>query len=42
MSVDMLTYIGAVIAGLILLVWGADRFISGASATARNCGVLRF
>jgi cation:H+ antiporter len=28
-----------VIAGLILLIWGADRFVHGASATARNLGV---
>ena len=29
----------AVIAGFVLLVWGADRFVIGASATARNLGV---
>ncbi|MDH5446915.1 MAG: calcium/sodium antiporter [Gammaproteobacteria bacterium] len=29
----------AVITGFILLVWGADRFVHGASATARNLGV---
>ena len=29
----------AVIAGFVLLVWGADRFVAGASATARNLGV---
>lgn len=29
----------AVIAGFALLVWGADRFVHGASATARNLGV---
>lgn len=29
----------AVIAGFSLLVWGADRFVHGASATARNLGV---
>ncbi|HSG97652.1 MAG TPA: calcium/sodium antiporter [Woeseiaceae bacterium] len=28
-----------VIAGLVLLVWGADRFVHGAAATARNLGV---
>ncbi len=28
-----------IIVGFALLVWGADRFISGASATARNFGV---
>ena len=29
----------AVILGFGLLVWGADRFVHGASATARNLGV---
>jgi cation:H+ antiporter len=29
----------AVIVGLLLLVWGSDRFVFGASATARNLGV---
>ena len=28
-----------VIAGLLLLIWGADRFVHGAAATARNLGV---
>ena len=28
-----------VLAGLILLIWGADRFVHGAAATARNLGV---
>ena len=28
-----------VIAGLVLLIWGADRFVHGAAATARNLGV---
>ena len=28
-----------VIAGLTLLIWGADRFVHGAAATARNMGV---
>ena len=28
-----------VIAGLSLLVWGADRFVHGAAATARNLGI---
>lgn len=28
-----------VITGFVFLVWGADRFIAGASATARNLGV---
>ncbi len=29
----------AIIGGFALLVWGADRFVAGASATARNLGV---
>ncbi len=29
----------AVLAGFALLVWGADRFVTGAAATARNLGV---
>jgi cation:H+ antiporter len=28
-----------VIAGLVLLIWGADRFVHGAAASARNFGV---
>ncbi len=28
-----------VTAGLVLLIWGADRFVHGAAATARNLGV---
>ncbi|MDX1498558.1 MAG: calcium/sodium antiporter [Woeseiaceae bacterium] len=28
-----------VVAGLVLLIWGADRFVHGAAATARNLGV---
>ena len=31
--------LGAIVAGLTLLIWGADRFVLGASATARNLGV---
>jgi cation:H+ antiporter len=27
-----------IVAGLVLLIWGADRFVHGASATARNMG----
>ena len=33
------TDIGLIVAGLTLLIWGADRFVHGASATARNMGV---
>jgi len=28
-----------VIAGLLILIWGADRFLHGAAATARNLGI---
>ncbi len=35
----MLTAIAAVLGGLVLLVLGADRFVSGASGTARALGV---
>jgi len=31
--------IGAIIAGLILLVWSADKFVDGAAATARRLGM---
>ena len=35
----MLGNIGELVAGLLLLIWGADRFVHGAAATARNLGV---
>jgi cation:H+ antiporter len=35
----MLGNLFEVVAGLALLIWGADRFVLGASATARNLGV---
>jgi len=35
----MLGNILLIVAGLVLLVWGADRFVHGAAATARNLGV---
>ncbi|NNF50937.1 MAG: calcium/sodium antiporter [Gammaproteobacteria bacterium] len=35
----MLVYSITIIAGFLLLVWGADRFVLGASATAQNLGV---
>ncbi|HGX93669.1 MAG TPA: calcium/sodium antiporter, partial [Candidatus Tenderia sp.] len=35
----MLLSVAAVIAGFIFLVWGAERCVMGASATARNFGV---
>ena len=35
----MLVNILEVIAGLVLLIWGADRFVHGAAAAARNLGI---
>ena len=35
----MLGNIGEIFAGLLLLIWGADRLVHGAAATARNLGV---
>ena len=35
----MYAEIGAVVAGLILLVWSADKFVIGAAATARHMGM---
>jgi cation:H+ antiporter len=35
----MLIAISQLVAGFLLLVWGADRLVAGASATARNLGV---
>jgi cation:H+ antiporter len=35
----MLLNITAVLAGFLLLVWGADRFVAGAAGTARSLGV---
>jgi cation:H+ antiporter len=35
----MLLATGAVIVGFIVLVWGADRFVMGAAALARNLGL---
>ena len=35
----MLGNIVSIVAGLLLLVWGADRFVHGAAAIARNLGV---
>lgn len=36
---SMLGNIVSIVGGLLLLVWGADRFVHGASAIARNLGV---
>ena len=35
----MLTYSVATLAGFVLLMWGADRFVVGAASTARNLGL---
>ena len=35
----MLLASGSIIAGLILLVWSADRFVDGAAATAKHLGM---
>ena len=35
----MILEIGAVLAGLVLLVWSADQFVVGAAATARHLGM---
>ena len=35
----VLADVGLVIAGLVLLIWGADRFVYGAAASARNLGI---
>lgn len=35
----MLLSLGLIVIGFVFLVWGADRFVAGASATARNLGV---
>lgn len=35
----MLIYIASILSGFVLLVWGADRFVIGAAATAHNLGV---
>ncbi len=35
----MLMAMGAIIAGLVLLVWSADKFVEGAAATAKHLGM---
>lgn len=35
----MLNYLLAIVGGFVFLVWGSDRFVVGAAATARNLGV---
>jgi cation:H+ antiporter len=39
MTSELLASTFAVLGGFAILVWGADRFVDGASATARNLGV---
>jgi len=36
---NLYTDFGYIIAGLALLIWGADRFVHGAAATSRNFGI---
>ncbi len=36
---ELLLPVAAVVGGFAILVWGADRFVIGAAATARNLGV---
>ncbi len=36
---NLYTDFGYIIAGLVLLIWGADRFVLGAAATSRNLGI---
>jgi len=36
---DIFLFSLAIVMGFVLLVWGADRFVHGASATARNLGI---
>ena len=38
-SESLLPAIGALVAGLVLLLWSADRFIAGAAATAQHLGM---
>lgn len=38
-SLEILLPSLAILGGFVLLVWGADRFVAGAAATARNSGV---
>ncbi len=39
MSNEILLSLAAVLGGFVLLVWGAERFVHGAAALARNLGV---
>jgi len=35
----MLLNLTAILSGFLMLIWGADRFVTGASASARNLGI---
>ena len=35
----MMTALAAIVGGLVLLVWSADRFVEGSAATARHVGM---
>lgn len=37
--IDLLPAIGAVVAGLVVLVWSADKFVDGAVGIAKFCGM---
>ena len=39
MTPDMLWFIAAVVAGLMILVWSADQFVAGAAGLARALGI---
>lgn len=39
MTPDMLWFIAAVVAGLMVLVWSADQFVAGAAGLARALGI---
>jgi cation:H+ antiporter len=36
---SLVSNVGSIVAGLVLLIWGADRFVHGAASTARNYGI---
>ena len=35
----LVNFVNYMFCGLVLLVWGADRFVHGAAASARNMGI---
>tara|TARA_R110001583_G_scaffold42081_1_gene133726 strand:- start:37 stop:1014 length:978 start_codon:yes stop_codon:yes gene_type:complete len=36
---EILPAVGAILAGFVILIWSADRFVTGAAATAKNLGM---